>query len=60
MVTTAGGRAERSAAQAMLKAKRKAIGHRITAGADKAYDTASMARTTPRHRPHGPQIPSPA
>ena len=28
MVTTAGGRAERSAAHAMLKAKRKAIGHR--------------------------------
>jgi hypothetical protein len=23
----------------MLKAKRKAVGHRITAGADKAYDT---------------------
>ena len=39
MVTTAGGRAERSAAHAMLKAKRKAIGHRLTAGADKAYDT---------------------
>jgi hypothetical protein len=38
MVTTAGGRAERSAAHAMLKAKRKAIGHRLTAGADKAYD----------------------
>ena len=29
MVTTAGGRAERSAAHAMLKAKRKAIGHRL-------------------------------
>jgi hypothetical protein len=29
----------RRAAQAMLKAKRKAAGHRITAGADKAYDT---------------------
>src|ERR1700726_1362736 len=39
MVTTAGGRAERSAAHAMLKAQRKAIGHRLTAGADKAYDT---------------------
>jgi hypothetical protein len=29
---------ERLAAQVMLKARRKAIGHRITAGADKAYD----------------------
>jgi transposase len=38
MVTRAGGTAERHAAQAMLKAKRKAIGHRITVGADKAYD----------------------
>jgi hypothetical protein len=28
-----------SASQAMLKAKRKAVGHRITVGADKAYDT---------------------
>jgi hypothetical protein len=38
MVTKAGGTAERGAAQAMLKAKRKAVGRRITAGADKAYD----------------------
>lgn len=38
-VTNADGMAERRAAQAMLKAKRKAVGHRITAGADKAYDT---------------------
>ena len=45
MVTTADGRAERSAAQAMLKAKRKAIGHRITAGADKAYDTSDHVET---------------
>src|ERR1700686_11818 len=37
MVTTAGGRAERSAAHAMLKAKRKAIGHRLTAGAPNAH-----------------------
>ena len=39
VVTKADGPAERHAAQAMLKAKRKAVGHRITAGADKAYDT---------------------
>jgi hypothetical protein len=39
VVTKADGTAERRAAQAMLKAKRKAVGHRITAGADKAYDT---------------------
>ena len=45
MVTTADGRAERSAAQAMLKAKRRAIGHRITAGADKAYDTSDHVET---------------
>ena len=45
MVTTAGGRAERSAAHAMLKAKRKAIGHRLTAGADKAYDTSDHVAT---------------
>jgi len=45
MVTTAGGRAERSAAHAMLRAKRKAIGHRLTAGADKAYDTRDHVAT---------------
>ena len=45
MVTTAGGRAERSSAQAMLKAKCKAVGHRITAGADKAYDTRDHVET---------------
>jgi Malate synthase len=39
VVTKADGTAERRAAQAMLKAKRKAVGHRITVGADKAYDT---------------------
>ena len=38
-VTKADGTAERRASQAMLKTKRKAVGHRITAGADKAYDT---------------------
>src|ERR1700730_7538093 len=35
----ADGTAERPPSKAMLKAKRKAVGHRITAGADKAYDT---------------------
>ena len=39
-VTQANGTAERRAAEAMLKAKRKAVGHGITVGADKAYDTA--------------------
>jgi hypothetical protein len=40
MVTHANGTAERRASEIMLKAKSKATGHRITAGADKAYDTA--------------------
>ena len=45
VVTKADGTAERRASQAMLKAKRKAVGHRITAGADKAYDTEDMLKT---------------
>jgi transposase len=40
-VTHANGTAERSASEAMLKAKAKQAGHRITAGEDKAYDTAN-------------------
>lgn len=40
MVTLANGTAERRAAEAMLEAKRKEHAHRITAGEDKAYDTA--------------------
>ncbi|QDM15517.1 IS5 family transposase [Tardiphaga sp. vice352] len=40
MVTHASGTAERRAAEKMLKAKAKQAGRRITAGADKAYDTA--------------------
>ena len=39
-VTHANGTAERRASEAMLKARRKAAGRRITAGEDKAYDTA--------------------
>ena len=39
-VTEANGTAERRASKAMLKVKRKAAGRRITAGEDKAYDTA--------------------
>lgn len=39
-VTQANGTAERRASEAMLKAKRKASGHPITVGEDKAYDTA--------------------
>ena len=38
-VTHANGTAERRASEAMLKARRKAAGHPITAGEDKAYDT---------------------
>jgi transposase len=41
MVTHANGTAERCAAEAMLKTKSKAAGHRITVGADKAYDAAA-------------------
>jgi transposase len=40
LVTHATGTAERRAAEIMLKARSKAAGRRITAGADKAYDTA--------------------
>jgi len=39
-VTLADGTAERRASEAMLKAKSKETGHRITVGEDKAYDTA--------------------
>jgi hypothetical protein len=39
-VTYANGTAERRASETMLKARRKAAGRRITAGEDKAYDTA--------------------
>jgi transposase len=39
-VTQADGTAERRASEAMLKARRKAAGRRITAGEDKAYDAA--------------------
>lgn len=38
-VTHANGTAERRASETMLKARRKAAGHPITAGEDKAYDT---------------------
>ncbi len=40
IVTFANGTAERRAAEKMLKTKAKELGHRITAGEDKAYDTA--------------------
>lgn len=40
MVTQANGTAECRAAESMLKVKRKAAGHHITVGEDKAYDTA--------------------
>jgi transposase len=40
LVTQANGTAERRAAEIMLEAKRKEIGHRITVGEDKAYDSA--------------------
>jgi transposase len=40
MVTLATGTAERRASETMLKARAKEAGRRITAGEDKAYDTA--------------------
>jgi transposase len=40
VVTQADGTAERRTSEAMLKARRKAVGRRITVGEDKAYDTA--------------------
>ncbi|MGH7261845.1 MAG: IS5 family transposase [Nitrospiraceae bacterium] len=40
MVTQANGTAEREASESMLEAKAQEAGHRITAGEDKAYDTA--------------------
>ncbi len=40
MVTLASGTAERRASERMLKTRAKEAGHRITAGEDKAYDTA--------------------
>jgi transposase len=46
MVTTADSMAERDAAQAMLGAKRKQVGHRITVGADKAYDAKDHIETS--------------
>ena len=39
-VTQANGTAERRASEDMLKSKRRAVRHPITAGEDKAYDTA--------------------
>jgi len=40
MVTLASGTAERRASERMLKIKAREAGHRVTAGEDKAYDTA--------------------
>ena len=45
-VTHANGTAERRALETMLKARRKASGRRITAGEDKAYDTAGHVPKT--------------
>jgi transposase len=39
LVTQANGTAERRASEIMLKARRKEIGHRVTVGEDKAYDS---------------------
>ena len=44
-VTQADGTAERRASEAMLKVQRKAAGHQITVGEDKAYDTAEHVAT---------------
>jgi hypothetical protein len=57
MVTQANGTAERRVAEIMLKAKSKAAGRRITAGADTAYDTADhVAKLRASNvTPHGTQ-----
>lgn len=54
VVTHANGTAERRASQAMLKAKAKAVGHTITVGEDKAYDTSDhvAALRAANVRPH--------
>lgn len=51
-VTHANGTAERRASETTLKVRRKAAGRRITAGEDKAYDTADHVIMSPisRHR----------
>jgi hypothetical protein len=61
MVTQANGTAERRASEIMLKAKSKAAGRRITAGEDKAYDTADhVANLRARNvTPHVTQNDSP-
>jgi IS5 family transposase len=46
MVTHADGYAERDAALLMLQEKQKGRSHRITVGADKAYDTKDFVATT--------------
>lgn len=45
LVTLANGTAERRASETMLKVKAKEAGRRITAGEDKAYDTADHVAT---------------
>ena len=54
MVTEASGTAERRASKEMLGALREQIGHRITAGEDKAYDSAEHVATlrAPGVTPH--------
>jgi hypothetical protein len=42
-VTEANGTAEREASESMLEGKAQEAGHRVTAGEDKAYDTADHA-----------------
>jgi hypothetical protein len=54
VVTHANGTAERHASQEMLKAKAKGVGHTITVGEDKAYDTSDhvAALRAVNVRPH--------
>ena len=52
MVTHANGNAERRAAEIMLKAMSKAVGRRITVGADKAYDAADRQGESSRQQCH--------
>jgi hypothetical protein len=53
-VTQADGTAERRASEAMLRARRKRVGHLPTVGEDKGYDTVELAANlrTMRVTPH--------
>jgi hypothetical protein len=52
MVTLANGTAERRASERMLKTRAREAGHRVTAGEDKAYDTADHVANLRHATPH--------